>query len=90
MSKARRISLIGGSWQRARKEHECYCCHRTIAKGEGYFRTFGKVDGKPFTVKHCRTKCEIFADTLDQHPNDDFLANALLNCKRLPHVETLP
>lgn len=62
------VSLFGGGWQRARKEHTCWCCGRVIPKGEGYFRTAGTVDGRMFSVKHCRTKCECTAELLDQNP----------------------
>lgn len=72
-----RITVIGGSWQRARKDHICWGCGGTIAPGEGYFRTFGKSDGKPFAVKHCRPKCEIIGDMLDQHGNDEKLVTSV-------------
>ena len=40
-----RINIFGGGWQRAAKEHTCWLCGETIAKGEGYFRTAGTVGG---------------------------------------------
>ena len=33
------INIFGGGYQRAAKEHTCWLCGETIAKGEGYFRT---------------------------------------------------
>ena len=62
------VNIFGGGYQRAAKEHTCWLCGETIAKGEGYFRTTGTVGGKMFSVKHCRKKCECTADLLDQNP----------------------
>ena len=62
------VNIFGGGWQRAAKEHTCWLCGETIAKGEGYFRTTGTVGGKMFSVKHCRKTCECTAEMLDQNP----------------------
>ncbi len=62
-----KLNLFGGGWQRANKEHVCWQCGETIAKGEGYFRTAGTVDGKMFSIKHCRKTCECTAELLDQN-----------------------
>lgn len=35
------VNIFGGGYQRAAKEHTCWLCGETIAKGEGYFRTAG-------------------------------------------------
>lgn len=63
------VILIGGNWQKARKEHTCWLCGETIVKGEGYYRTSGTVGGKFFSVKHCRQTCECTAEMLDQNPH---------------------
>ena len=61
------MNLFGGGWQRAAKAHVCWCCARTIEKGEGYFKTTGTLHGKMFSVKHCRTTCECTGEMLDQN-----------------------
>lgn len=63
------VTLFGGDYQRARKEHICWLCGDTIPVGTGYFKTTGKLDGRMFSVKHCRSKCECTAEMLDQNPN---------------------
>ncbi len=74
------INLFGGGWQRANKEHVCWCCGEPIAKGEGYFRTAGTVDGRMFSIKHCRRTCECTAEMLDQNPDlARFVFNPTLN-----------
>lgn len=39
--------------RRARKEHRCECCRRTIAVGERYARTFVVFEGEPDSAKAC-------------------------------------
>lgn len=63
------INIFGGSYQRARKDHTCWLCGDTIAKGTAYFRTSGVFDGKMFSVKHCRATCECTGEMLDQDPH---------------------
>lgn len=63
-----KFEMFGGGFQRARKEHNCWCCGRKINKGEGYWKTKGKVGGRMFEVKHCRTTCECVPEILDQNP----------------------
>ena len=65
---APKVNIFGCGWRRAAKEHTCWLCGETIAKGEGYFRTTGTVGGKMFSVKHCRKTCECTAEMLDQNP----------------------
>lgn len=62
------VKIFGGGWQRAAKPHVCWLCGEIIPKGDGYFRTAGTVDGKMFSVKHCRKTCECAAEFLDQNP----------------------
>lgn len=72
------ITLIGGDYTRhAAKQHTCWCCGRTIEKGEAYFRTVGKAAGRVFVVKHCRSSCETAGDMLDQNPYNASLRNAV-------------
>jgi hypothetical protein len=63
------FNLFGGGFQRAKKDHTCWCCGRVISKGEGYFKTTGTMNGKIFSVKHCRKTCECTAEMLDQNPD---------------------
>lgn len=63
------MNIFGGGYQRAAKAHTCWLCGETIQKGAGYFRTAGTLDGKMFSVKHCRTTCECAAEMLDQNPH---------------------
>ena len=62
------FDLFGHSYQRARQAHSCWCCGKTINVGDRYFKTTGKLDGKIFSVKHCRVTCECTAEMLDQNP----------------------
>lgn len=63
------VNLFGGGWQRARKDHICWDCGDVIPKGDGYHRTAGTVNGRMFSVKHCRKNCECCAEMLDQNPH---------------------
>jgi hypothetical protein len=63
------VNLFGHSHQRARKDHTCWDCGDVIPKGEGYYRTAGTVNGRMFSVKHCRKKCETTWERLDQNPH---------------------
>jgi hypothetical protein len=47
------------SWPKARKEHKCGDCNKTIPKGEKYQRWAGKFDGEMFTEKRCAICVEI-------------------------------
>lgn len=49
--------------QRARKEHKCYECGRSIQVGERYIRTTGKWDGHCSQYKHC-AHCQVMLDWL--------------------------
>lgn len=64
-----RIELFGGSYQKARKPHRCWCCGKTIEAGAAYFKTVGKYNGEIFMVKHCRKTCECVSEMLDQNPH---------------------
>lgn len=75
MTDAPIVSIFAHSWQRAKKEHTCWLCGDTIQIGQRYFQTGGTVNGKFFKVKHCREKCEITSDILDQNPNLALLAD---------------
>lgn len=48
-------------WQerdrKARKEHKCSCCHRTIKPGEMYLVHFSVFEGNPESQKCCK-ECE--------------------------------
>jgi len=47
--------------RRARKEHTCSVCKRTIAKGETYHYSFYLLDGEPKSDKCCdRCMCGEF------------------------------
>lgn len=63
------LKLFGFSYQRAAKDHKCWLCGDPIPKGTAYFRTAGTLDGRMFSVKHCRNKCECTAEMLDQNPH---------------------
>jgi hypothetical protein len=62
------VNIFGGGYQRARKDHTCWTCGQPIPKGERFFRTACTVNGKMFTVKHCRIRCECTSEMLDQNP----------------------
>ena len=47
------------AWPKARKEHRCGECARTILKGEVYNRWSGKFDGELFRYKTCAQCYEI-------------------------------
>lgn len=76
---------------RARKEHRCDECRRTIAVGEVYYKLTGVCDGRGFTHKSCR-RCRydlarLVRHELDQgcHWNESFpacgeLIEALCEC----------
>lgn len=63
------LNLFGSAYQSARKEHKCWLCGDSIPKGTKYFRTAGSLDGRMFSVKHCREECECTAEVLDQNPH---------------------
>jgi hypothetical protein len=42
-----------GSWQRSRKERDCYACNETIRKGDLYHREVGRDDEQFFSLDHC-------------------------------------
>lgn len=63
------IQFARGSYHRAAKDHVCWCCGDVIPKGANYFRQAGKVNGRFFAVKHCRVRCEIVPEILDQNPH---------------------
>ncbi|PTX49079.1 hypothetical protein IQ03_02446 [Gemmobacter caeni] len=63
------LQIFGHQWRRAAKDHTCWLCGGRISRGEGYFISTGTVDGKMFSVKHCRSKCECAAETLEQNPH---------------------
>jgi hypothetical protein len=48
-------------WPKARKEHRCEDCNRTIAKGDEYQRCAGKYDGEFFYTTTCKVCVEIRA-----------------------------
>jgi hypothetical protein len=68
------VSIFAHSWQRAKKEHICWLCGDPIAIGQRYFQTGGTVNGKMFKVKHCREKCEIVSEILNDNPDLALLA----------------
>lgn len=70
------IAIFGHAYRRARKDYICWSCERVITKGSKYFRTSGTVDGKMFSVKHCRENCECTSDALNQNA---YLANAVFH-----------
>lgn len=49
--------LISDKWHKARKDHRCCECHRTIVNGEQYRRETLSDDGKISTYKTC-ADCE--------------------------------
>jgi hypothetical protein len=51
--------------RRARREHKCGECGRTIAKGEFYVRSSGKWDGLCNSFKHCE-HCAVLAAWLER------------------------
>lgn len=51
------------STQKARKEHRCGECGRTISPGEVYHKVFGVQDGDPFSGKWC-SHCNVAKDWL--------------------------
>lgn len=63
------FEMFGHTYQTARMTHNCWCCGRNIEVGECYFRTNGKLKGRMFSVKHCRSTCECTAEMLDQNPS---------------------
>ena len=49
-------------WRKARKEHRCCECYRTIEKGEKYQYISGIWDGAPSSFKTCRQCAQIRDD----------------------------
>lgn len=47
------------TWPKAKKEHRCCECRRTIVAGEEYQRWVGKWDGSLSSAKTCLFCCEI-------------------------------
>lgn len=62
------LDMFGHEYRKARKVHTCWTCSGTIAIGEKYFITSGKINGTMFAVKHCRKTCECTAEMIDQNP----------------------
>lgn len=75
MTDAPIVTIFSHSWQRAKKEYTCWLCGDTIQVGQRYLQTGGTVNGNFFKVKHCREKCEIASEILDQHPDLALLAH---------------
>lgn len=55
---------------KARKEHQCYECGKTILKGEKYHRFSGKFDGEMFSFATC-DDCEILRAQIAVMETDD-------------------
>jgi hypothetical protein len=49
-------AFVDNPVKKARKEHVCDCCHRTIAIGEPYIKHFSVFDGD-VTAEKCCTQC---------------------------------
>lgn len=55
--------------RKARKDHLCFECHRTIATGETYTRSAGKYEGRFWDIKRC-LHCRTFADIIHRMDRD--------------------
>lgn len=59
-------SFYNETWRRARKEHLCEECRRTIAPGENYLRIAIGTDGSASSYSHC-IHCHAAASWLVKH-----------------------
>jgi hypothetical protein len=64
------VVVLADTEPRARKEHKCQLCERTIERGETYTAQRNIFDGRLYTFKACR-QCMAFSSALHKAGFDD-------------------
>lgn len=79
-----RAELWSESRAKARKEHRCGECGRTIKRGETYCKVFGVQDGDPFAGKWC-AHCNVAKNWLWTNCGGSLLGAVIEDCES--HVQ---